>query len=89
MPAKKRRIEVAILSRYCKGCGLCIDVCPEGVLYMEKTPNKQGMFPAAVRPEGDCVGCLKCATMCPDAAIEIYRHNEAEEKAAAETGCNG
>ncbi len=34
-------------------------------------PNKQGIQTAAVHEDVDCTGCLQCATMCPDAAIEV------------------
>lgn len=69
----EKNFRVKILTRFCKGCGLCVEVCEQGKFYIERTPNQYGVQPAALRPEQDCTGCLKCATMCPDAAIEIYR----------------
>jgi len=67
-----KEFEVRVLSRYCKGCGLCVEFCGQGKLYLEKTPNERGIQPAAVNPQIDCTGCLNCVTICPDAAIEIY-----------------
>ncbi len=58
----------------CKGCELCLPVCPRQVLEMSPGLNDQGVhYAAAVRPEA-CTGCSNCARMCPDAAIEI-RHD--------------
>ena len=55
----------------CKGCGLCVAVCPKKVLEIAETINTRGYFPACqARPE-DCVLCALCCTMCPDVAITI------------------
>jgi 2-oxoglutarate ferredoxin oxidoreductase subunit delta len=67
------KFKVTILRRYCKGCGLCVEVCAEGRLYIDPQPDKRGVQSAAVSADADCTGCLRCATICPDAAIEIYR----------------
>jgi len=67
-----KRFEVEVLSRFCKGCGLCVEVCPQEKLYINPRPDAQGVLKAMVRGSVDCTGCLRCATICPDAAIEIY-----------------
>jgi 2-oxoglutarate ferredoxin oxidoreductase subunit delta len=55
----------------CKGCGLCVSVCPKNVLEMSKEISPKGYFPAyQARPE-DCIFCAICCTMCPDVAITI------------------
>jgi 2-oxoglutarate ferredoxin oxidoreductase subunit delta len=55
----------------CKGCGLCVTVCPKNVLEIDKEMNTRGYFPARqARPE-DCIFCAICATICPDVAISI------------------
>jgi 2-oxoglutarate ferredoxin oxidoreductase subunit delta len=64
----------------CKGCGLCVSVCPKTVLEIAEQVNARGYFPAyQARPE-DCVFCATCAIMCPDVAITIQ---EIDESAAA------
>jgi 2-oxoglutarate ferredoxin oxidoreductase subunit delta len=66
----------------CKGCGLCVAVCPKNVLEISKEVNLKGYFPAyQARPE-DCVYCTTCCIMCPDVAITITRSEDAEEKTA-------
>jgi 2-oxoglutarate ferredoxin oxidoreductase subunit delta len=66
-------IEITVLTEYCKGCGLCVEFCAQGKLYIDPTPDRRGVQTAAVRADVDCTGCLQCATICPDAAIEVRR----------------
>ncbi len=63
----------------CKGCSLCVDVCPKNVLEISGDVNVRGYFPAyQARPE-DCIFCSACCIMCPDVAITISE--VVEEKA--------
>ncbi|MFO7959183.1 MAG: 4Fe-4S dicluster domain-containing protein [Candidatus Brocadiia bacterium] len=71
--SEDRRFEIHISAGYCKGCGLCVEFCDQGKLYIRQQPDKRGIQTAAVRPEVECTGCLKCAVICPDAAIEVVR----------------
>lgn len=59
----------------CKGCGLCVTVCPQSVLALEENMlNAKGYHPVAlVDPEEKCTGCVVCAVICPDVAITVYR----------------
>ena len=63
--------EYSIDIEYCKGCGLCVTVCPKKVLELEEKVSPKGYFPAyRARPE-DCIYCATCCRMCPDVAITI------------------
>ena len=58
-------------SNRCKGCGLCVTVCPKSVLELASELNTKGYYPAyQARPE-DCIYCATCCRMCPDVAITI------------------
>ena len=61
----------------CKGCHLCLTVCPVKILEVDTTLNQKGYSPARVKEikEGEkgCTGCASCATVCPEVAIEVYR----------------
>jgi 2-oxoglutarate ferredoxin oxidoreductase subunit delta len=69
-PAKKGK--TVIDSRFCKGCGLCISICPTGVLqFREDSSNKWGVAVVADSPD-HCSGCRLCEMQCPDFAIFSY-----------------
>jgi 2-oxoglutarate ferredoxin oxidoreductase subunit delta len=40
---------------------------------MANKNNRKGYRPVEIIDEARCTGCLSCARMCPDVAIEIYR----------------
>ena len=53
----------------CKSCGMCIKVCPFGVLAFSEECNKAGDH--FVKQIGECKGCGRCYLICPDLAIEV------------------
>ncbi|MCL1794317.1 MAG: 4Fe-4S dicluster domain-containing protein [Oscillospiraceae bacterium] len=56
----------------CKGCGLCITVCPKKIITLEKEKiNKKGYNPAGAKEPDLCISCAQCAIICPDVAIRI------------------
>jgi len=58
----------------CKGCKLCMSVCPKHIVVMaEDRINAKGFHPATVIEMDKCIGCAFCATMCPDVVIEVER----------------
>jgi 2-oxoglutarate ferredoxin oxidoreductase subunit delta len=71
----------------CKGCGLCVEVCPKKVLELTTEVNAKGYFPAYQARPQDCVFCTTCCIMCPDVAIMITKTPE-EEKSGEDTGGN-
>jgi 2-oxoglutarate ferredoxin oxidoreductase subunit delta len=57
----------------CKGCGLCVDVCPHHVLELDESiVNGLGYHPAALTDPAGCTSCVLCARVCPEAAITVY-----------------
>ena len=58
----------------CKGCGLCIDVCPKKILRLAPDKiNKKGHHPAEITDQEACIACAFCATMCPDCIIKVEK----------------
>ncbi len=58
----------------CKGCGLCVSVCPKGIVSLAKDKiNAKGYHPAGVIEQDKCIGCASCALMCPDTVITVER----------------
>lgn len=77
MVKKKPKGRITIDRELCKGCYLCISVCPQALINTTKTLNQKGYYPAEFMENNKdgktCVACAMCATMCPDVAIEVYR----------------
>lgn len=58
----------------CKGCELCISVCPKNILKINgESINSQGYNPVEITDIEECIGCQSCAIMCPDLAITIFK----------------
>jgi 2-oxoglutarate ferredoxin oxidoreductase subunit delta len=68
--AKKNTV-AKIDKERCKGCLLCIEVCPRHALEISKEVNKRGLQYVAMKDPDKCTGCGLCYIMCPDCAIEI------------------
>ena len=73
---KKKKGKIVIDSERCKGCYLCIEVCPQKLITVSEELNQKGYHPAKFiekNPDGKgCIGCAMCATICPDIAIEVW-----------------
>ena len=75
-PLDKDRILVTrgivhIIDDRCKGCGFCIEFCPQEVLELSSRTNVKGYHPPRVISDVNCVNCGLCALLCPDFAIYI------------------
>ena len=58
----------------CKGCGLCVSVCPKHLLAVDKDQiNKKGHHPVVMTDQSQCIVCAFCATMCPDCIITVEK----------------
>ena len=65
---------ITVDQRYCKGCGLCVTVCPRAIIVLD--PDRitdKGYHPAMLTDESRCTGCADCAVICPDVAITVER----------------
>ena len=69
--------KIIINAERCKGCRLCVKVCPKGSIVISKQSNKAGYFPAEAI-NVDCTGCCVCALVCPEAVIEVLRDKPAK-----------
>ena len=67
-PKAKRgpRGKVTIFGMWCKGCSICVALCPTGVLAFVDDEDR----PTVVHPE-KCTACHYCDTHCPDLAIVV------------------
>ncbi|MEM2143500.1 MAG: 4Fe-4S binding protein [Candidatus Thorarchaeota archaeon] len=67
MPRKAIAIEIDPV--LCKGCHICIAVCPHDVLRASDRVDNRGYYLASVHNLGSCRVCRLCEMSCPDFAI--------------------
>lgn len=67
---------IVIDERYCKGCGICIHVCPKQVLEASSEVNRRGYYAPCVVDGRECTNCHQCELFCPDFAIFIVEEEE-------------
>ncbi|MEM3577635.1 MAG: 4Fe-4S binding protein [Candidatus Bathyarchaeia archaeon] len=77
--AKPLKAEIHIIRDQCKGCGFCIQYCPQKVLEESNDINARGVHPPRVVNESKCVLCSFCTSVCPDFAIFVIEKKEREE----------
>jgi len=71
--------QIKVLKEFCKGCELCVGICPRHSMVLSRNVTKNGFhFPESNRKL--CSGCGQCAIICPEAAIEVFVINEKTEK---------
>lgn len=59
--------EIKVLKERCKGCNICVALCPKKVLSLD-TLGKIYVSDAA-----SCIGCGQCELRCPDYAIYVEK----------------
>lgn len=72
--AKKKLKELKINRDWCKGCGICVQLCPKQVLELDKNEKAE-----VVRPE-NCICCSLCELRCPDLAVTVLMSKEEENE---------
>lgn len=65
--------KIVIDRNRCKGCGFCVDACPNNLIRIDTKLNAQGYLPAIIEDNENCTGCALCAEVCPDVAIDVYK----------------
>ena len=65
--------KITINQDKCKGCLLCVSVCPKGSIKQKPSLNKKGVKPVEFKEGSECLGCSMCAIICPDACIEVFK----------------
>jgi len=62
---------IEINPNWCKGCYICVDVCPRKVLEIDQATFQKGRHPVLVARLEDCSVCRQCELLCPDLAITV------------------
>ncbi len=69
---------------FCKGCEICVEVCPKAVLKMAVAMDRWEGAMVEIVDINACTACMLCENQCPDFAIEVY--TEKKKKKEAEAG---
>lgn len=69
----RRRATLEITAAWCKGCDICVRVCPEACLRLDDRAVVEVADAAA------CTGCRLCEWLCPDFAITVHPSGAAGE----------
>jgi 2-oxoglutarate ferredoxin oxidoreductase subunit delta len=64
--------EVVIDDKRCKGCAICVAVCPQQSLAIQDAFNPAGYFFPAMTGGAECTGCGACVKLCPDFAVTVF-----------------
>jgi len=72
----------------CKGCGLCVSVCPKNVLEISSNVNSNGYFAVFLAHPEDCIFCAMCCEMCPDVALTITEDAKSKDPAKTQYQCS-
>ncbi len=75
-------VTILIDELFCKGCTICVEVCPVDSLKMEPVGTRWQGSVAVVKDIEACIGCMLCELQCPDFAILVDKP-EKKAKAAA------
>jgi len=67
---RKKKSQIILDQKRCKGCALCILFCPKEVL----AQNEAGKI--YVQNQDACTLCLNCEIYCPDFAITVKELEE-------------
>lgn len=65
----KQRIK--LIDNLCKGCGYCIEFCPNKVFDKSDQVNEKGVNLPRIRDQTKCTLCGLCTRLCPDFALTI------------------
>ena len=67
----------------CKGCALCVKLCPMDALQLRHSPDAKNKFNKAAHPDPDlCIGCGVCVHKCPTDSLVLVRKDETADTPA-------
>ncbi len=72
---KKKVSSIHINQKWCKGCYICLEVCPKKVFEKSKEVSEKGFNPVFVAHPEQCPACQQCEMLCPDLAITVKKEN--------------
>jgi NAD-dependent dihydropyrimidine dehydrogenase PreA subunit len=75
MLKRSQWLQPFILEGKCISCGICLEVCPVGVLDFAALTDGRVHTPAVLKNASGCIGCSFCALACPVEAMVMQAGN--------------
>jgi 2-oxoglutarate ferredoxin oxidoreductase subunit delta len=73
-------MKIDLKREWCKGCGVCIEICPKDVFDRESKISSRGFREIVIRQPEKCTGCMLCEMLCPDLVITIETEKDTANK---------
>ncbi len=71
---------ITVHRHFCKGCEICVEVCPKDVLKMVVALDRwEGTIVEVINID-NCNACMLCEYQCPDFAIEVFNVKKEQKK---------
>ena len=70
---KKKPVIIRLNQKWCKGCYICLEVCPKKVYEKSAEVSEKGFQPVLAAHPELCTRCLQCEMLCPDLAINVEK----------------
>ena len=70
---------ITINKIYCKGCSICLSVCPKKIFVSSKKRNNYGSSMPDPQNTDACIVCGMCERLCPDGAIQVEKESDGSE----------
>ena len=70
---KKKPVSIRLNQKWCKGCYICLEVCPQKVYEKSSAVSEKGFQPVVAAHPELCNRCLQCEMLCPDLAISLEK----------------
>lgn len=81
MAEEEKLLRMNVNFERCKGCGLCVPVCPKKIIVIQSEKlNAKGYYTSRCIDDEKCISCCRCAIMCPDSAITIKDFKDLNKK---------
>ena len=84
-PLDRDRVQIThgivhIIEERCKGCGFCVEFCPQKALRNSAEINSHGYHYVSLADSDKCSGCNICGMICPEFAITVIPVKETGSK---------
>jgi len=70
---KQKPVTIHLNQKWCKGCYLCLEICPQKVFEKSPEVSEKGFHSVEIAHPERCTFCLQCERICPDLALDVKK----------------